>query len=63
MLVLGRKPHQSIRIGDDVTVVVTRIGPGNRVSIGVVAPPHVAVVRTEIISEDSRDERPAEKDD
>jgi carbon storage regulator len=51
MLVLGRKEAESIQIGDDVTVVVTRIGPGRRVRIGIVAPPHVAVVRSELLTE------------
>ncbi len=55
MLVLGRKERQAIQIGDDVTVVVTRIGPGNRVAIGVVAPPHVAIVRAELLEDADHD--------
>lgn len=47
MLVLSRKVGQEIRIGDNVTIVVNKVS-GNRVSIGIVAPMEVPVVRGEI---------------
>ena len=47
MLVLSRKKGQAIKIGDEITVVVKGI-QGNRVSIGIVAPREIHVVRTEL---------------
>lgn len=47
MLVLSRRVHESIMIGDDIEVTVVRI-EGNQVRLGITAPRHVAVVRTEI---------------
>ena len=47
MLVLTRKPGETIVIGDDIRITVVSLGPG-RVKIGVVAPPSVRVDRQEI---------------
>lgn len=47
MLVLSRKERQQIQIGDDIFVTITRI-KGNRVSVGVDAPPTVAIRRSEL---------------
>ncbi len=47
MLVLSRKRGESLVIGDDVRVVVTRI-VGNRVTLGIEAPNHVHIVRGEL---------------
>lgn len=47
MLVLTRRIMQSIMIGDDVEVVVTEV-KGEKVRLGIVAPPHVAVHRREV---------------
>lgn len=47
MLVLSRKVGERIVIGDDVTVVVSRVS-GNRVSIGIEAPYDVKVIRGEL---------------
>lgn len=47
MLVLTRRVTQSIMIGDDVEVVVTEV-KGDKVRLGIVAPPHVAVHRREV---------------
>lgn len=47
MLVLSRKEHQRILIGDDIVVTVVRIGP-NQVRLGFDAPRDVSVVREEI---------------
>lgn len=46
MLVLTRKPHERILIGDDITVEVLEMGPG-KVRLGVVAPREVCVDREE----------------
>lgn len=47
MLVLSRKIRERIIINGNIVVSVDRI-KGNRVSIGIVAPPEVPVVRGEL---------------
>ncbi|MBX3119894.1 MAG: carbon storage regulator CsrA [Fimbriimonadaceae bacterium] len=47
MLVLTRKVHQSIIIGDEVEVVVLEVR-GEQVRLGIRAPKNVAVHRKEI---------------
>lgn len=47
MLVLSRKVGQKIIIDERVTLTVTRIS-GNRVSIGIEAPPGVHIRRNEL---------------
>lgn len=47
MLVLSRKAGEQIVIGDNVTVVVSRVS-GNRVSIGIEAPDDVKIIRGEL---------------
>jgi len=47
MLVLTRKPNQSIIIGDDTVVTILAVR-GNQVRIGIDAPPDVSVDREEI---------------
>ncbi len=47
MLVLSRKLHEEIRIGDQITIKVLQV-KGNRVRIGIDAPEHVRVVRSEL---------------
>lgn len=47
MLVLSRKKNESIEIGDDVTIVIVEIR-GDKVRLGINAPKHVPVHRTEI---------------
>jgi len=58
MLVLTRRPGQSIQIGSNVEVRVVRI-EGDRVVLGIVAPRHVAVVRAELIEQVSGELRDA----
>ena len=48
MLVLSRKPHDTIHIGDDVVLTVLSIS-GSRVRLGIVAPPEVQVLRGELL--------------
>ena len=47
MLVLSRKVGESIKIGDNIEIVVNRIS-GNRVTIGVDAPKDVRILRGEV---------------
>ena len=49
MLVLTRKVGERIRIGDDITVVVTK-SAGNRITLGIEAPRDVPIVRGELES-------------
>lgn len=50
MLILSRKLHESIKIGDDITVIIVRLGRG-RVQIGIDAPGDVRIRREEIPTE------------
>jgi carbon storage regulator CsrA len=52
MLVLTRKPNQSVRIGESITVNIVRIR-GNTVQLGIQAPKDVGILRTEIIDRQS----------
>ena len=47
MLVLSRKPEESIRIGDDIEVTVIEVR-GDVVKLGISAPRSVSVYRKEI---------------
>ena len=48
ILILTRRPGESIIIGDNIEVKVMQVGSGNQVKIGISAPPDVAVDREEI---------------
>jgi carbon storage regulator len=47
MLVLSRRQNERIRVGDTVVVTVVRVS-GDKVRIGIEAPPHVKVLRDEL---------------
>ena len=47
MLVLSRKEGERIVIGDNITLIVSKVS-GNRVTIGIEAPKDVKVVRGEL---------------
>ncbi len=47
MLILTRSVSQKIRIGDEISVTVFEV-TGNQVRIGIDAPKHIAVHRSEI---------------
>jgi carbon storage regulator len=48
MLILTRRPTQTVTIGNDITVTVLEIR-GRQVRIGVDAPRDIAVLREEIV--------------
>lgn len=48
MLTLSRKIGESIVIGDDVEILITRLSPG-RVRISIDAPLHVLIRRGELL--------------
>lgn len=50
MLVLTRKPMESIKVGGDVIVTVLSVD-GNQVRVGIQAPDSVRVLRTELLKE------------
>jgi carbon storage regulator len=47
MLILSRRPGESVKIGDEVTVTVLGI-KGNQLRLGFTAPQNVAVHREEV---------------
>lgn len=47
MLVLSRKTEEKIRIGDDIVITVLEV-KGNRVRLGIQAPPNCSIVRSEL---------------
>ena len=47
MLVLSRKLGEKLVIGDNITVVISRVA-GNRVTLGIEAPSNVRIVRGEL---------------
>lgn len=52
MLVLSRKQTERIRLGDSITVTVVRVS-GDKVRLGIEAPPDVLVLRDELDDERS----------
>jgi carbon storage regulator len=47
MLVLSRKETQTIRIGDDIEITLVRVS-GDRVRVGIQAPPELIILRGEL---------------
>ncbi|RIW39058.1 carbon storage regulator [Bacillus salacetis] len=47
MLVLGRKPGEYIRIGDDIKVQVI-LSDSNQLRLGIEAPKEIAIIRGEM---------------
>jgi carbon storage regulator len=56
MLVLSRKLGERIRIGDDITIVVSDIR-GGQVRIGIDAPKSVGIYRVELLQEEQLERR------
>jgi carbon storage regulator len=52
MLVLSRKEGEQIVVGDNIRVTILAI-KGNRVRLGLVAPPDVSILRQELDALDS----------
>jgi carbon storage regulator len=56
MLILTRRVQESVKIGDEVTVIVLGVH-GNQVRIGIDAPRHVPVHREEIYERINREQQ------
>lgn len=48
MLILQRKPGESVRIGDNITVSIVSVDSG-RVRIAIDAPTEISILRSELI--------------
>ena len=53
MLVLSRKSDESVIIGSEVEITVLAVN-NNRVKLGIRAPGHVRIVRTELLTQADR---------
>jgi carbon storage regulator len=64
MLVLSRKPGETIVVGDDIIVTVVSIN-GNRIKLGIEAPPEVSIKRRELLFESpgKRHSAPADRNE
>jgi len=60
MLILSRRPGETLRIGADIQIEVIAI-KGNQVRIGITAPRNVAVDREEIAVRKANEPRPASR--
>lgn len=49
MLVLEREVGQTIQIGDDIRIMLVRANGNGRARIGIIAPDHIAISRTELL--------------
>jgi carbon storage regulator len=47
MLVLSRKQTERVRLGDSVVLTIVRLS-GDKVRVGIEAPPNVVVLRSEL---------------
>ena len=47
MLVLSRKASERIRLGDSIVVTIVRVS-GDKVRLGIEAPPNILVLREEL---------------
>lgn len=47
MLILSRRESESVHLGDDIVLTIVRVS-GEKVRIGIVAPPHVKILRNEL---------------
>jgi carbon storage regulator len=61
MLVLTRKPSQSIMIGDGIEVQVLSVG-GEKVRLGITAPRDVSIFRNEVYDRIEQEENGGDED-
>lgn len=61
MLCLSRLPNESIRIGSNVYVTILKVR-GDKVRLGIEAPEHIEIARTELDDEAGPDDPTAMED-
>jgi carbon storage regulator len=54
MLILTRRPQETIRVGEDITITILAI-EGNKVRVGIAAPRNIVVDREEIYERKQRE--------
>jgi carbon storage regulator len=54
MLILTRRPQETIRVGEDITITILAI-EGNKVRVGIAAPRNVVVDREEVYERKQRE--------
>lgn len=59
MLVLSRRQHQRIRLGDSIVVTVVRVS-GDKVRLGIEAPKDMVILREELEKHDNSPRNAAE---
>jgi carbon storage regulator len=47
MLILRRRPGESVLIGEEIEIQVLEVG-ANRITLGIVAPRHIGILRKEV---------------
>jgi carbon storage regulator len=47
MLILSRRESESVHLGEDIVLTIVRVS-GEKVRIGITAPPHIKVLRNEL---------------
>jgi carbon storage regulator len=57
MLILTRRPGESIQVGQDIEISVLEIR-GNQVRLGISAPPDVLVLRAELVDTTPTEDAP-----
>ncbi|MEA4831973.1 MAG: carbon storage regulator [Oscillospiraceae bacterium] len=48
MLIISRKPGESFTAGDEIKITILEIS-GDKIKIGIKAPPDIKIMRTEVI--------------
>lgn len=59
MLVLSRRKGEALVIGDEVELIIQKVSSG-RVRLAIEAPPHVRIVRKEVLEADRAAEQASE---
>ena len=62
MLILTRKPGQGFLVGDDIKITITEM-QGDKVRIGIDAPKHIKVLRSELSETVEQNLQAAERPD
>jgi carbon storage regulator len=59
MLILSRRESERVHLGDDIILTIVRVN-GDKVRIGVEAPSHIKILRTEL-ELDSKESHPGQE--